>query len=92
MDLNEPITSSGVSVYDRLQFFAGDHLAQSFERASQVGGNYRCGSCGYKSNRGDDLGQVFSLKWRSLTDLQELVISGKFGRNPGLLEPFANFE
>ena len=77
-------------IHDKLQFFVGDHPAQSFERGSQIGGNYRCGSCGYKSNRGEDLGHVFSLQWRSLVDLQKLVILGKFGNSPGVLKPFVN--
>ncbi len=90
-ELNESLTSSnGVPIHDKLQFFVGDHPAQSFERGSQMGGNYRCGSCGYKSNLGDDLAHVFSLEWRSLVDLQELVISGKFGNSPGVAKPFVN--
>ena len=63
-DLNEPITTSnGVPIHDKLQFFVAGRPAQSFERGSQMGGNYRCGSCGYKSNLGDDLAHVFSLQW-----------------------------
>ena len=92
-DLNESITSSnGVPIHDKLKFFVGDHPAQSFERGSQMGGNYRCGSCGYKSNRGDDLAHVFSLQWRSLVDLQKLVILGRFGNSPGVAKPFCQFE
>ncbi len=92
-DLNIPVYSSNnVPINDSLKFFIGDHPAQSFERGSQVGGNYKCGSCGCKSNRIDDLAHVFNCSWRSLFDLQQLVLKGKYGKKPGILKPFAGLK
>ena len=89
--LEQPIVSSNtVSIYDVLKFFVGDRPAQSFERGNQVRGNYKCGSCGCRTNRIDDLAHVFFLPWRSLNDLQNLVLNGRYGNQSGTLKPFAN--
>ena len=89
--LEQPIVSSNnVPIYDALKFFVGDHPAQSFERGNQVGGNYKCGSCGCRSDRIDDLALAFFLPWRSLNDLQKLVLNGRYGKQSGILKPFAN--
>ena len=77
-------------LFDSLLSFTGDHPAQSFERGTQVGGIYKCGSCGCRSNKMDDLAHAFSLSLQSLADLQKLVLGGKFGNQPGVLKPFAN--
>ena len=87
--LNEPVLSSNnICVKDSLHFFTGDHPAQSFERGTQSGGHYKCGSCGCKSNRMDDLAHAFCLHCRSVKDLQTLALQGKFGKQQGLLKPF----
>ena len=89
--LEQPIYSSNnIPIYDSLKLFIGDHPAQSFERGTQVGGNYKCGGCGCRSDRFDDLAHVFNFSWRSLDDLQSLVLKGKYGKQPSLLKPFAN--
>ena len=90
-DLEQPImTTSNIPIHDCLRFFSGDHPAQSFERGTYVGSNYKCGSCGCKSDRIDDLAHAFSLPWCSLADLQKFALEGKFGKQPGVLKPFAN--
>ena len=90
-DLNHPVLSSSkIEIQDSLQFFIGDHPAQSFERGSQSGGNYKCGSCGCRSNRMDDLAHAFSRTWRSLANLQKLVLCGKYGNKPDIIKPFAS--
>ena len=90
-DLEQPImTTSNIPIHDCLQFFSGDHPAQSFERGTQVGCNYKCGSCGCKSDRIDDLAHAFSLPWRSLADLQKLALEGKFEKQPGVPPPPAH--
>ena len=63
-DLQEPVrsTKNNIPVQDTSQFFAGDHPPQSFERGAQSGGHYKCGGCGCKSDRMDDLAHAFSLK------------------------------
>ena len=39
-------TSKGIPINDRLKFFYGDKPAAQFERGSQQGGHYPCGTCG----------------------------------------------
>ena len=88
-DLKNPTKSSlGIEIYDKLLFFVGDHPAQSFERGSQIGGNYKCGNCGCKVNRMDDLAHVFQCPWRTLEELQNLVLLGHYGKKAGVLKPF----
>ena len=65
--LNEPVLSSNnIFVKESSHFFTGDHPAQSFERGTQSGGHYKCGSCDCKSNRMDDLAHAFCLHCRSV--------------------------
>ena len=91
--LKDPIFSSNnIPIYDYLHFYTGDHPASSFERGCQLGANYKCGSCGVKSNRIDDLAHVFSLPRRNLSSIQKLVLKGKYGKQPGILKPFANLK
>lgn len=35
-----------------------------------------------------DLAHFLQCKWRSLTELQSLVLAGKYGNSPGRLKPF----
>ncbi len=81
-------TSEGVEVNDHLVFFTGDQPAQSLERGSQVGGNYKCGSCGVHTTMIADLAHTLHCKWRSLEDLQKLALAGKHGNTPGRSKPF----
>ena len=53
-------------IYD---FFCGDKPAQQFERGTQLGGNYKCGSCGIKSTLMQDLGHALQCQWRTLAEL-----------------------
>ena len=66
-------TSEGIKITDRLLFFYGDKPAAQFERGTQIGGSYPCGSCGCESHRMNDLAYC---KWRSLMDQQALVLTG----------------
>lgn len=43
--------SKGILISDRLVFFCGDKPATQFERGSQQGGHYPCGSCGCNARR-----------------------------------------
>lgn len=47
-------TTSGVPITDKLKFFYGDKPAAQFERGTQIGGHYPCGSCGTHVSRFDD--------------------------------------
>ncbi len=72
-------TSGGIEVDDTLRFFIGDHPAQQFERGTQIGGTCKCGSCGCEDVRMDDLAYACRCEWRSLADLQALMVAGKHG-------------
>ena len=88
-ELSRPVTASnGVGVKDTLRFFCGDKPAQQFERGTQIGGIYKCGVCGCKDTMMMDLGHAFHHTWRSLSDIQTLVLGGKFGNKPECLKPF----
>ena len=88
-ELSTPVTSSNnVEVTDTLKFFIGDHPAQQFECGTQHGGNFKCCGCGVNSNMMGDLAHTLQLPWRSLSEQQELVIRGKFGRKAGNSKPF----
>ena len=57
-------------------FFYGDKPAAQFERGTQMGGHYPCGSCGTHIRRVYDFAHSTTCKWRSLKDLQTLVTKG----------------
>ena len=69
-------TSKDISVTDRLVFFYGDKPAAQFERGTQQGGHFPCGTCGCDARRFDDLAHCLSYKWRSVEGLQQLAIAG----------------
>ena len=73
----ELLTKENIAIRDQLIFFNADKPAAQFERGTQQGGNYPCGSCGVHALRMDDFAHSSSLKWRSLDDLQTLVLKGK---------------
>ena len=81
-------TSLGIPINDELRFFKGDTPAQQFERGTQQGGHYKCGGCGCHAQMMEDMAHALECKWRSLTELQELVLAGKHGNQPGALKPF----
>ena len=77
-----------VVVTDTLRFFIGDHPAQRFECGTQHGGNFKCCGCSIHSNMMGDLAHALQQPWRSLSDQQELVIKGKFGKQASNSKPF----
>ena len=85
----EIVSSNGVSIGDKLHFFIGDHPAQQFERGTQKGGTYRCGGCDVKDVLIGDLAHALQRPWRSLQDLQDIAIKGKFGKQPSNSKPFS---
>ena len=86
--LSQPIVSqTGIQINDCLRFFCGDKPAQQFERGTQLGGNYKCGSCGCVSSLMQDLGYALQCKRRTLSELQQLVLAGCLGNAPGSLKP-----
>ena len=82
-EINEPLqTKNGITIEDRLRFFMGDKPAAQFERGTQVGGHYPCGSCGTHVTRFDDFAHCCSNRPRMIKDLQKLVIEGMSGMKP----------
>jgi len=78
-ELSTHITSTnGIEVTDKLFFFTGDKPAAQFERGTQQGGYYKCGSCGCRSTRMDDLAHSLNCRRHSLADLQTLVLAGEY--------------
>lgn len=87
-ELSENLQATNcVPITDRMRFFCGDKPAQQFERGTQIGGNYKCGGCGCKDAMMQDLAHALQCHWRSLADLQSLVLAGKYGNSPGTLKP-----
>ena len=83
-------TSKGIKIRDKLKFFIGDHPAQQFERGTQQGGTYKCGSCGVKDFMMQDMAHTLHRPRRSLQDLQHIATVGQAGKQPGNLKPFSN--
>ena len=76
------VSTSNIEITDKLRFFVGDHPAQQFERSTQHGGNFKCCGCSVRSSMMGDLAHTLHLPWRSLQDQQDLVLKGKFGKQP----------
>ena len=70
--------SNEIKIRDRLMFFSADKPAAQFERGTQRGGNYPCGSCGVHVDSMDDFAYCSNLTWRSLQELQAIVVKGMF--------------
>jgi len=86
-DLSEGLsTTNGVTITDEMRFFCGDKPAQQFERGLRLEGPTNVGSCGCKDRKMQDLAHSLQCKWRSLTQLQSLVLAGKYGNSPGRLK------
>ena len=88
IDLGDPIyTSDGTEIKDILKFFTGDHPAKQFERGTQMGGHYKCGSCGCKSGLMDDQAHALMCKTCTVKDLQRLATEGLHGKVPCSIKP-----
>ena len=79
-------TSSGIPILDKMRFFCRNKPAQQLEHGTQIGGVYKCGLCGCADTMMQDLAYAFHCKPRSLEHLQSLVLTGKFGNQPGHLD------
>ena len=90
-EMKNPVkTSTGIMVTDIVHFFKGDAPAQQIEMGTQQGGNYKCGACGIHTSMIDDITHALECKWRSVADLQALVLKGDFGKEAGVIKPFEN--
>ena len=88
-DLSQPVlTEEAIPLQDIMHFFNGDTPAKQYERGTQMGGYYKCGSCGCHSECMDDLTVALQCSWRSFSDLQSLASNGKYGNTPNAIKPF----
>lgn len=71
-------------------FFTGDHPALQFERGTQQGGKYKCGSCGCVDAMFEDQAHSLNYHWRRVEELQIIATVGKYGKTPGAIKPFQN--
>ena len=91
--MDEPlIASNGVPVTNIIRFFVGDHgsrdhPAKQFERGTQCGGVYKCGSCGCQSSPMNDQAHALQCSTHSLTELQALAIGVVLGKVPCTVKP-----
>jgi hypothetical protein len=89
LELSEPVkTETGIEITDTLRFFTGDHPATQFEQGSKQGGTYKCAVCGSQLNLFDDQAHTLQHKWHTPQQLQTIAISGRYGRQAGVLKPF----
>ena len=55
-EMSKPlVASNGITKMDTMRLFCGDKPAQQFERGPQIGGTYKCGSCGCVDTMTHDL-------------------------------------
>ena len=73
-------TNSGTDVTDKMIFFHGDSPARELECGQQKGGNYYCSGCGAYAQRVYELDYCFRCRWMSLSDRQQLMLNGPYGR------------
>ena len=77
-ELSQPISDpNGIAVFDKARFFCGDKPAQQFERGTQIGGLYKCGSCWCRATMIQDFSHTAQCPPRSLECLQGLVTAGR---------------
>ena len=77
-ELSAPLkTDNNIPIMDKLKLFYGDKPAAQFERGTQICGHYPCEACGAHITRFNDFAHCVQCKWRSLEELQQLVIQGR---------------
>ena len=92
-ELSNPVSASnGIEIRECLRFFCGDKPAQQFERGTQIGGTYKCGGCCCKDSMMMDLAHAFHHSWRSLADIQAVILAANLGNKPGSLKPLDNLK
>ena len=96
-DLNLKLkTDAGTAeLTDTMRFFHGDSPSRQLESGQQKGGNFYCAGCGANAQQAYDLDICFSCHYMSLTERQQLVLSGPLGRKNSLSKaskPFRNLK
>ena len=82
-------TEEGTEITDVLRFFNGDKVAQWIEGGCQLGGNYKCASCGVEASSFSDSARCNQVRYRSIEDIQAHVIAGVHGAKKLCVKPFA---
>ena len=86
------LVDEGILLRDTMRLFHGDGPAVQLESGNQKGGHYFCPTCDIHACQIDDISYRYQLKSRSFTDIQQKVISGKYGKKysiEGKCKPFA---
>ena len=63
------------------------HLPGSLNEGHNWEVHFKCGSCGCKDIMMADLPHALQKPWRSLVDIQDLILAGKFGNTPDQFKP-----
>jgi hypothetical protein len=85
-------TNSGTDVTDKMRFFHGDSPARELECGQQKGGNYYCSGCGAYAQRVYELDYCFRCRWMSLSDRQQLMLNGPYGRKNYLAKAYKSLQ
>ena len=85
-------TDAGTELTDTMRFFHGDSPARQLESGQQKGGNLYCSGCGANAQQAYDLDICFSCHYLSLTERQQLVLSGPLGRKNSLSKASKPFQ
>ena len=80
-------TKDGTQVTDVLRYFNGDKITQWMEGGCQLGGKYKCGSCGVEVDSFADSACCNQVHYRSLHDIQTHVLAGVHGGKRLMCEP-----
>ena len=92
LELNRTIpVGENILIRDTMRLFHGDGPAVQLESGNQKGGHYICPSCEIFLYQTDDISHSYQLTSKSLRDIQQKVISGKYGKKnsmEGKVKPF----
>ena len=75
---------------DTMRIFHGDGPAAQLENGNQKGGHYFCPSCDIHVHRADNIPYCFHVKVKSLQDIRNKIIAGKYDKKysqEGKLKP-----
>ena len=73
-------TAPDIILNDKIRFFHGDGPASAFEAGNQKGGHYFCPSCNIHTCDTMNISRSFRNEYVSLSDKQNVILEGKFGK------------
>ena len=92
LNLHDIDQAYDIALNDTIRLFHGDGPASAFEAGNQKGGYYFCPSCDVHACLTDDIAHCYLKKMSSLSEKQNKVLRGKFGRHNSRIQktcPFA---